>query len=131
MRRILITGGCGFTGHHVTEHFLRATDWEVIILDKLTYASSGYNRLRDISVFDNPRLKIFSADFSKRLPEGLIREIGELDYILHLGAETHVDHSIVDAEPFVMANVVGTLWMLEFARAQQHLKKFVYFSTDE
>lgn len=131
MLRVLITGGCGFAGHHFVEHFLRYTDWEIIILDKLTYAAKGFDRLRDISVFNDSRISILSADFSQKLSDGVVKEIGQVDHILHIGAETHVDHSIVDAEPFVRANVLGTMWMLEFARTQERLQKFVYFSTDE
>ena len=131
MPKILLTGGCGFAGHHFVEHFLKNTNWDIVILDKLTYASSGFSRLRDISVYGDPRLSIFSADFSEKLSDGVVREIGPVDYILHMGAETHVDHSIVDAEPFVRANVLGTLRMLEFARLQENLKRFIYFSTDE
>ncbi len=128
--RILITGGAGFIGHHLVESVLINTDWEVIILDKLTYASNGYNRLRDAGYINNPRLKIFSADFSYPLPIGLIQEIGYVDYLIHLGAETHVDNSILHPENFVMANVVGTMHLLNYIR-DKHVKKFVYFSTDE
>ena len=53
MNKILITGGCGFVGHHFVEHFLKKTDWDIIIFDKLTYASNGFDRLRDIDCFDN------------------------------------------------------------------------------
>lgn len=58
-------------------------------------------------------------------------EIGQVDYILHIGAETHVDNSIEDPEPFVRSNVLGTMHLLNFARKQPNLKWFVYFSTDE
>lgn len=129
--RILITGGAGFAGHHFVEHFLRHTDWEIVILDKLTYASNGLDRLREIAAIDNPRVKVLAADFSSKLSDGVVKEIGQVDYILHMGAETHVDHSIVDALPFLMTNVIGTYHMLEFARQQPRLQKFVYSSTDE
>lgn len=129
--KILITGGAGFIGHHFVEAVLVNTDWEVIVLDKLTYASAGFERLRDTGRLDNPRLKVFSADFTKPLSYGLVKEIGDLDYIVHMGAETHVDNSIKDAEPFVRTNVFGTMHMLDFARLQANLKMFVYFSTDE
>lgn len=128
---ILITGGCGFIGHHVVEHFLKNTDSTIIVLDKLTYASEGFDRLRDINVYDSKRVKILTVDFIHPLSPGIKKEIGEVDYILHLGAETHVDRSIQDAEPFVLTNVLGTLRMLDFAREQKNLKWFVYFSTDE
>ena len=130
-QKILVTGGAGFIGTHFVEHLLKNTDWDIVVLDKLTYASSGLDRLRDINVFDGNRVKIFTADFTKAVDQGLAQEIGQVDYIIHMGAETHVDRSIENAEPFVMTNVLGTMRMLEFARTQENLKKFLYFSTDE
>ena len=130
--KILLTGGAGFIGHHLVEHLLKNTDWEILILDRLNYASSGFDRLRDIKAFDDKRVQIFTADFTKPIVDGLAQEIGyDLDYIIHMGAETHVDNSIINPEPFVMANVVGTMRMLDFARKQPNLKHFLYFSTDE
>ena len=130
-KRILITGACGFTGHHFVEHVLKDTDWEIVALDKLTYASQGYDRLRDINVFDERRMLILGADFSQPLSEGVKREIGKVNYIIHLGAETHVDRSIENPELFVTANVLGTMHVLNFARSISSLEWFVYFSTDE
>lgn len=130
-KRCLITGGCGFIGHHVIEHLIKNTDWDIVVFDKLSYASSGFDRLRDISVFDNKRIFMFSTDFTKSIENGLKKEIGEIDYILHLGAETHVDRSIDNPEPFVVNNIIGTMRMLDFARTLPNLKWFVYFSTDE
>jgi dTDP-glucose 4,6-dehydratase len=129
--KILVTGGAGFIGHHFIEHLLKNTDWDIVVIDRLTYASSGFDRLRDINVFDGNRVKVFTADFTKPIEDGLAKEIGDIDYIIHMGAETHVDRSIDNAEPFVLANVFGTFRMLEFARTQKNLKKFLYFSTDE
>ena len=65
------------------------------------------------------------------LPDGVRQEIGEVDYIVHMGAETHVDRSIIEPRPFVYSNVIGTFEMLEFARSVANLKKFIYMSTDE
>lgn len=129
--KILITGACGFIGHHVVEHLIVNTDCEILGLDKLTYASNGFNRLRDSCRFENPRLKLYSADFTLPIPEGLAKEFGDIDCIIHLGAETHVDNSIQNPEPFVIANVLGTMRMLDFARTLKNLKTFLYFSTDE
>lgn len=131
--RILVTGGCGFIGHHFVEHLIKNTDWDIVILDRLSYASSGLDRLRDIDVFgeNQKRVTLFTADFTKPIEEGLLSEIGQVDYIVHMGAETHVDNSIENPMRFVFANVVGTGNLLQFARMQTNLKKFIYFSTDE
>lgn len=129
--RILITGGCGFIGHHVVEHFLKNTKWEIVILDKLTYAASGFDRVRDIKAFDDKRVTFFTTDLTQPIPPGVYQETKNVDYILHLAAETHVDNSITDPEPFVMSNVVGTMHMLDYAKKLKNLKGFNYFSTDE
>jgi dTDP-glucose 4,6-dehydratase len=129
--KILITGGCGFAGHHVVEHFLKNTDMDIIIWDKLTYASSGLDRVRDINAFDDKRVSFFSVDFTRPISNGVLRESKDANYILHMGAETHVDNSITDPMSFVYANVVGTGNVLEFARKCDNLEAFVYFSTDE
>jgi dTDP-glucose 4,6-dehydratase len=127
---VLITGGAGFAGAHVVEHMLKNTDFNIVVLDKLTYASNGLNRLREIKALGNGRLRVLTADFSQPLSKGVKQEIGFPTYIVHMGAETHVDNSIVNAEPFVRANVLGTMYMLEYAREVEP-KTFVYFSTDE
>ncbi|MCC7405222.1 MAG: GDP-mannose 4,6-dehydratase [Bdellovibrionales bacterium] len=131
MGRIMITGGCGFVGHHLVEHFLKCTDWDIVVVDKLSYASNGLERLRDIHVFDDRRVSVMTADFTLPLSEGVAQELGSIDYIFHLGAETHVDRSIDHPQDFVMANVVGTMHLLNFARQVKGLKRLFYFSTDE
>jgi dTDP-glucose 4,6-dehydratase len=129
--RILITGICGFIGHHTAEHLLLNTDWDIVGIDRLSYAANGYDRLRDAIGYPHKRVTLFASDFTQAFPCGLVKEIGEVDYILHMGAETHVDNSIKCPESFVFANVVGTMRVLDFARLQKNLKKFIYFSTDE
>lgn len=133
--RILLTGGAGFVGHHFVEHFLKNTDADLVVLDRLNYASGGFDRLRDIEAFDDDRVLLLTHDFTKPLVEGIAKEIGKVDYIIHMGAESHVDKSIEDAEPFVRSNVLGTMHMLDFAweqfEEQKCLKCFFYFSTDE
>ncbi len=131
MTKIIITGGAGFWGHHMVEATIKETDWDIIVLDKLTYAANGYDRLRDIDVFDDKRVTVHACDLTKALSVGIKQEIGQVDYIVHAAAETHVDNSIKDPYPFVMSNVIGTMQILDFAREQTDLKQFVYFSTDE
>lgn len=116
LTKVLITGGAGFIGSVVANHFIK-WGFDVEILDSLTYAA------------DTSRLltaKIITHDIIHPIPLGR-----DYDYILHFAAETHVDNSIQDPGKFVMTNVVGTFNMLEFARRQNHLTKFLYFSTDE
>ena len=130
--KIIITGGCGFIGHHFVEHIFKNTNWEIIILDKLSYASNGFERLRDTDTLINSRVKIFTNDLVNPLPEGIIKEIGtNVDYIVHMAAETHVDNSIKYPHLFIHNNINSTLNMLEYAKKLPDLKKFFYFSTDE
>ncbi len=126
--RILITGGAGFVGHHFVEHFLRNSDHEIVVWDKLTYAST-FARLRDIKAYTDERVTCLSVDFALPIPEGIRRETGKVDMIIHMGAESHVDRSITDPEPFIVSNVLGTHYVLRFAMEQGC--KFSYFSTDE
>lgn len=129
--KLLITGGCGFLGHHLVEHFLKASpENEIVILDRLSYASSGYDRLRDIQAFDDKRVRVLGADLGRKVSDGTQQEIGQIDFIVHAAAETHVDNSIVNPLPFLEANVLGTHWLLMLARELQPKRTFV-ISTDE
>jgi len=129
--KILVTGGCGFIGHHFVEHVFLNTDWDIIILDKLSYATKGIERLRDFGILASPRFKIFTYDLSHPLSVGIKKELGDIDYIVHMAAETHIDTSISDPISTVQNNVNSTLYMLQYARELKTLKKFFYFSTDE
>lgn len=134
MTKIIITGGCGFIGHHFVEHLCLNTDWEIIILDKLSYASMGLDRLKNANIFDKykDRIKIFTIDLILPISEGIKKEIGDdVDYIIHMAAETHVDNSIKDPIFVINNNINSTVNLLEFARHLPKLKHFFYFSTDE
>ena len=127
---VLITGGCGFVGSHVVEHFLKETDWDIVVLDKLNYASNGYDRLRDINVFDDKRVSIFTTDLSNPLSSGTIKEIGKVDYIINLASESHVDNSIEHPVTFTRNNIDLVLNVLEYAKLVLP-KLVIHFSTDE
>lgn len=134
MKRILITGGAGFIAHHLVGKILRETDWEIVTLDRLDY-SGNLNRLHDIMMEFTPevqkRVKIVFHDLKAELNPLVRSEIGKVDYIAHLAAGSHVDRSIEYPMEFVLDNVVGTANILEYARMQNNLERFVYFSTDE
>ena len=134
MKRALITGGAGFIAHHLIGQILERTDWEIVSLDRLDY-SGNLNRLHDLMLTFDPevrkRVKIVHHDLKAELNPLVRSEVGNVDYIIHLAAGSHVDRSIDYPMEFVMDNVVGTVNILEFARTQKDLERFVYFSTDE
>lgn len=132
-KKVLVTGGCGFIGHHLVEHLYMNTDWDIVVLDKLNYASFGYDRLRSTGVLSSSRVRVFSYDISHPLSDGLKMEIGDVNILVHMAAETHVDNSIRDPVSFVKNNVMSTLYILEYARELRGrgLDLFFYFSTDE
>lgn len=133
-KKVLITGGAGFVAHHLIGYLLAHTDWDIISLDRLDY-SGNLNRLNDLIIsFDTEvrkRVKIVHHDLKAELNSLVRSEIGSVNYILHLAAASHVDRSIKYPMEFVLDNVVGTCNILEFARTQDNLERFIYFSTDE
>lgn len=131
---VLVTGGCGFIGHHFVEHVIKNTKWKILVIDKLSYASMGFKRINE-KIFEDAiaekRLKIYTWDLSEKLSVGMMKELNNVNIIVHMAAETHVDNSITDPELFVKNNVLSTLYILEYARTLQELYCFFYFSTDE
>lgn len=126
--RCAISGAAGFVGSHFVEHFIKNTDWDIIVLDKLTYASNGFDRLKDIKCYNTERVQTFTVDLNEPLSDGVKKEIGEVDYIINLASESHVDNSIKDPVNFIKNNVNLILNMLEWARELKGLKKFIQFS---
>jgi dTDP-glucose 4,6-dehydratase len=137
-KRVLITGGTGFIGHHLVEHFLLNTDWEFVCLDRLDTSGTLY-RLHEVLHGDTgikypewiKRVSFVYHDLKSEFNSFVANKIGKVDYILHLAAGSHVDRSIEDPMSFVMDNVVGTTNLLNFARTLDGLELFVNFSTDE
>ncbi len=131
-KKILITGGAGFIGSHVVRRFVNNyPDYEIVNLDKLTYAGNLAN-LKDIQHKENYRFikgDIVDAAFIDSL---FLKE--NFDSVIHLAAESHVDRSIKSPIDFVMTNVVGTVNLLNAASQNwkdDAFKRFYHVSTDE
>tara|TARA_B100000287_G_C20627670_1_gene778531 strand:- start:542 stop:1558 length:1017 start_codon:yes stop_codon:yes gene_type:complete len=134
MKTALITGGAGFIAHHLIARILKDTDWNIVTLDRLDY-SGNLNRLNDILEYEctpeqRKRVRVVWHDLKAELNPLVRKEIGKVDYVLHLAAGSHVDRSIDYPMEFVMDNVVGTCNILDFARSQD-IERFLYFGTDE
>ena len=134
-KTVLITGAAGSFGHHFIEHVIKETNWKVVAMVRMGKIGNLKRLLEPddvLEAWNTGRLKTVWHDFLSPLPNYIHKDIGPVDYIVHAGAETHVDRSITDPGAFVQANVVGTFNILEYAREYQpDLTWFNYFSTDE
>lgn len=126
---VLVTGGCGFVASHLVEHVLANTDWDITVLDALTYAGDPA-RLYEAGKFDRSRVRIYWHDLNAPIMDSLARRIGPIDFIVNMASNSHIDASISDPVPFVKNNVNVALHMLEYARAIKP-RAFLQTSTDE
>lgn len=135
-RHILVTGGAGFIGSHVVRLFTnKYNDYQIINLDKLTYAGNLAN-LKDIE--NKPNYTFVKADICDFETICRLMEEFQVDGIIHLAAESHVDRSIKDPFTFARTNVMGTLSLLQAAKLYWESqkegyegKRFYHISTDE
>ena len=136
MKKILVTGGAGFIASALIRHFIKNTDYQILNLDKLTYAGN-LESLNEISDSDNYQfVQGDICDFD--LVSSLFKDF-QPDAIMHLAAESHVDRSIDGPAEFIETNIVGTYNLLNCAKnywqnlSEERKKtfRFQHISTDE
>lgn len=127
MKNILVTGGAGFIGSNFLKLLLEERDYFVVNLDMLTY-SGNLENLAELEQYEN---YIFHrgdiADYE--LVSRIVRE-NYIEAIINFAAESHVDRSILNVNPFLHSNIEGTVNLLNIAK-EHRLEKFLQISTDE
>jgi dTDP-glucose 4,6-dehydratase len=134
--RVIVTGGAGFIGSALVRHLVRDRGWDVVNIDKLTYAAS----LTSLASVDTmSKYRHIRADICDRAALDQIFADCKPDAVMHLAAESHVDRSITGSAEFIQTNIVGTHTLLEASRrywnglqgAAQQAFRFLHVSTDE
>ena len=134
--RVLVSGGAGFIGSAVVRHLVTDLKYDVLNVDKLTYAGN-LNSLKPVA--ESPRYHFLQADIADRAAMDAAFSAFNPNIVMHLAAESHVDRSITGAADFIQTNIVGTFTLLEAARAYwsrldddaRQRFRFLHVSTDE
>ena len=128
IRRILVTGCCGFIGANFVRYLLETDPAiEIVNLDALTYAGNPDNLA---GIETDSRYQFVQGDIADRPLVMSVVADGQFDALINFAAESHVDRSINDATPFLRTNVLGTQCLLDAARAAK-VPRYVQVSTDE
>lgn len=131
--RLLLTGAGGFIGHHMLEHVLVNTDWQVVATDSWRHAGK-WDRVREV-LEKHPdwgkRVDVLYHDLTAPFTRQTERRIGRIDHILAMASLSHVDDSIADPGPFVLNNTLVALNVLDYARRCEWLDSMILVSTDE
>ena len=126
MQTVLVTGGCGFIGSNFVRLLCAETDWHIVNLDKLTYTGN----LENLADVPTNRVQFVQGDICDQVLVGRILKEEKPWAVVNFAAESHVDRSILDADPFLHTNVGGVLALLEAIRANP-VERLLHVSTDE
>lgn len=131
MKRVLLTGIGGFIGSHFLEHFLEHTDWQIIGIASWRHKGIP-ERVLDSEIYQKyfDRVTMLTHDLAAPMSEQTKARLGQIDYVVNLASDSHVDRSITEPVPFVQNNVSLILNMLEYARESKP-SAFIQISTDE
>ncbi len=131
--RILLTGAGGFVGHHTLSHLLKTTDYNFVVTDSFRHRGSSA-RLR--SVFEEvksakDRVKVVTHDLTTPIDLVTSRELGDIQVLISMASESHVDRSIEAPRTFIENNTNLILTLLDFSRQLDNIELFLQISTDE
>jgi dTDP-glucose 4,6-dehydratase len=127
-KKILVTGGAGFIGANFVHYISRErSNWEVVVLDKLTYSGNISNIN---SLIDAGKITFVKGDITSRKDCEYVSSLGTWDYVFHFAAESHVDRSIMDSTEFLKTNIIGTQCLIDVLK-KKGVAKFIHISTDE
>ena len=131
-KRVLLTGASGFMGSHVLRHLVLNTDWFIVC--PTTFVHKGLQDRIRVALDDIPdaynRVKIIRCDFTSPISPITSREFGNIDYVVNIASESHVDRSIEEPANFIVNNVSLVSHILDWARFS-NIEKFLQISTDE
>jgi len=132
VKTVLITGVGGFVASHLLEHTLKTTDWNIVAMCRLS-TIGDMRRITDIDGIEKykNRVKFIYHDLKSEIHSGIADQIGHVDFIAHLAANSHVARSIIFPKEFFEDNVMGTVNLLEWYRTQNPDARFLAYGTDE
>lgn len=124
MKKVLVTGGCGFVGTNLVDYLLINTDWKINVLDNLSEGKLEY--LKSIDNYDENSVTFFEGDI--REDDDIIRSMDDCDYVIHLAAQTGVIPSIESPLEDADINIIGTIKLLQEA-VNNKIERFIIASS--
>jgi dTDP-glucose 4,6-dehydratase len=130
-KRILLTGASGFVGSHVLRHILTTTDWEVVCPVTFRHKGISDRLVTAMEDLDQTRVTIVQTDLTAPISSVSAHKFGDINYILNVASESHVDDSISDPARFIQNNVNLITSILDYARTLENLEVLLHVGTDE